>query len=212
MAVPVVEAITKLYVTIFTMADKSLDGILFAPPEGHTLPPGAEEELSMHKTDTVVQLIKKLPYVDYQHLAPASEAINYVDVNTSIYQPYYAWRPIKWGIDEVLVLPHELPLTLQEDGCGDVLVIDTDTWEARVYDSEWPHGKCAVHRGGDDKCPILCRSQERIRVEPAVEVLTDWTRNYETLEWMVKQDDSDILGIGLGEEYFEVSGIAVTSH
>lgn len=192
MAEDLLAALSELYLTLDKMGDVKTEGrikTVFAPPEGHTLPDGLGEELGARKTPEVVSLIKRLPYSWYRHLAPASIAINYSDAKNPWYHPHLAWRPVVFDEDPPMVLPSELPLTMAEDdGVGYIVVVDTETWEARSYRSLNGTRGYVVHQQNGEACEYLCRGRRDVVVKPAAEIIQGWTQKFLELEWTVRGD------------------------
>lgn len=97
----------------------------------------------------------------------------------------------------------ELPLTMQSDGAGYILVIDTNDWTGRVYRYDTSLGKCEKYTSRDD-CPPLCRHQMDLQVRPALEVLQSWREKYRSLEWMVHPNGEDVVDGGWPGFFTEV--------
>lgn len=196
MASEVIEAMNKLYQVILTQANDPLSKIRNAPPEGHILPERFEERLREHgKTPTVIDLIKYLPYAQERFFAPETEAINYAHQNEEFYYgPEFTWRGVRWPAPVDWILPHELPLTSQTDEAGLFVVVDTETWEARVCD-EYHTLLEDIHEP---------ESRGKIKRKPAAQVFDEWRAKFLSLEWMVKRGAPEIIEESLDEGYSEV--------
>lgn len=214
MAQDLIEALLKLYQTLDKMSgwedyDIPIDHPFqiktkVAPPAGHTLPDGLEEELMERKTPAVIDLIKRLPYSRCRHLAPATIAISYSDAQSCRYRPHLAWSPGLWEESTMTVSPSELPLTqAEEDTFGFICVVDTETWEARSVPNIPPYKGCSVHLRGGEACHFLRRGRRDNVVKPASELIKDWTQKFLDLEWTVRRD-SDVFNEDENDERGEV--------
>lgn len=151
----VIQALLELYWTILRMSNRSTDTLKIAPLNGHDFLQTFERELERSKYPRAIRFLQRLPYISYGYIAPSSEAINYLDTSPNYYSHHLSWLPLKWG-EGPAVSADELPLIMQSDGVGTILVIDTSDWTARVYKSDMSEEGCQNHANKDDG-PPLCR-------------------------------------------------------
>ena len=83
--------------------------------------------ISAAKTPAVLNLIKRLSYADYTHLAPDTVPIKYTSKEGR--ESKDGTSPLPWSDPDkpVDILPSELPLTTQNDNIGTLLILDTET-------------------------------------------------------------------------------------
>ena len=95
--------------------------------------------------------------------------------------------------DVELFARHELPLTMQHEHQGHIILFDTETGLAKDWRSPWTDSTsdCPIHLQSDGSaiCPYLCRHQVGPEVRPAVELFNEWSDNFEKPLWIVDGDD-----------------------
>ena len=196
-------SLLSLYKTVLRMKGDNATTLYISPESGWSFDPADEQYLATTKSPAVIDLLKHLPYCN-THIAHSTDAIGYV--GSSWYSVRNAENP--WpGDAHVDVQRHELPLTMQHENVGEIVVVDVETGMAKVWVGRWVDStpECAVHvNHGDDaegrgKCPLLCRHQIGVPERPAVELFEEWRRKFLELEWMVDAR-GEVLYPGVGED------------
>ena len=198
-------SLLSLYKTVLRMKGDTATTLYIPPKSGWSFDSADEQYLLRTKSPAVIDLLRHLPYCN-THIAHSTDAISYV--RSSWYSVRNAENPWPGGGPGFAdVQPHELPLTMQHENAGEIVVVDVDTGLAKVWGDRWLMStpECAVHVShGDDaegkeKCPLLCRHQIGVPERPAVELFEEWRRKFLELEWMVDAR-GEILYPGKGED------------
>ena len=203
-------SLLSLYGTILRMKGDDATTLYIPPESGWSFDSADEQYLLNTKSPAVFDLMKHLPYCN-THIAHSTDAISYV--GSSWYSVHNASNPWPAGVVHVDVQRHELPLTMQHENAGKIVVVDADTGMAKVWGGRWVNStpECAVHvNHGDDaggmegmegkeKCPLLCRHQIGVPERPAVELFEEWRRKFWELEWMIDAR-GEIMYPGVGED------------
>lgn len=125
---PIVEAMLALYETVLLMSNSPAKDLFIAPPSGWHF---NEEQLAIlqdTKSRTVIDLILHLPYlfgsVDNYAVAYQTTPINYY--NSDWFSVRSASDPYGFGgMMAKYVEDSELPLTMQHENVGVILMLDT---------------------------------------------------------------------------------------
>lgn len=117
-----IAALRALYQTRLSMSGSHLSSDLLPPsPEGWTFEPSKLAKFTRSKSPEVVDLLRHLPFCR-SNVAPSTSVIDYC--NDDWYGARHAGNP--WG-GEAVVEAYELPLTMQVENVGTILVLDVRT-------------------------------------------------------------------------------------
>ena len=206
-------SLLSLYKTVLRMKGDTATTLYIPPESGWSFDSADEQYLLTAKSHAVIDLLRHLPYCN-THIAHSTDAISYV--GSSWYSVFSASNPWPGDPEDADVQSHELPLTMQHENVGEVVIVDVETGMAKVWGGKWLDStpECPVHwpKGVEvGRCPMLCRHRRGVPQRLATEVFEEWRRKFERLVWMFDAR-GEVLYPGEGEDDdLDVSACEVAS-